>query len=301
MFRLGIIGLGNIAQKAYLPVIAGRSDVEVHLYTRNEVKRKELLAKYRFAAEHDSVKSLIDSGVEAVFVHSATVSHPEIVRELMEAGVPTYVDKPLADNYQQARELTELANKKGVALVTGFNRRFAPFYQALKETADVNMITMQKNRANQPAEARNFIFDDFIHVVDTVLFHLAEPIERFHAIPQWEAEKLASITVQFQSKNKVATASMNRNSGVAEEELTVISKTGKQTIQNLDVKKHKVGIEQTTSRFPDWDTTLYKRGFESIITAFIEQVKTGEEPIIPMKEALATHEWCEKILESIQS
>ncbi|STY42820.1 Virulence factor mviM homolog [Listeria grayi] len=126
-------------------------------------------------------------------------------------------------------------------MITGFNRRFAPFYQALKETADVNMITMQKNRANQPAEARNFIFDDFIHVVDTVLFHLAEPIERFHAIPQWEAEKLASITVQFQTKNKVATASMNRNSGVAEEELTVISKTGKQTVQNLDVKNTKSG------------------------------------------------------------
>lgn len=301
MFRVGIVGLGNIAQKAYLPVLAGLEGVEVHLFTRNAKKRNQIKEKYRFAYAHDSLEALIASGVDAVFVHSATASHPEIVRELLISGIPTYVDKPLADNYQEAKELTRLAQKENVPLVTGFNRRFVPLYQALKKTEGVNMITVQKNRPNQPAEARTFLFDDFIHVLDTTLFYLAEPIEKFHVIPQFEGEKLGSIIVQFQTAHKMAIASMNRISGVSEEELVLTSKSGKQIVQNLEVKIEKNGTAQTISRFPDWDTTLYKRGFESIITAFINQVKTGGKQVVPMDEALLTHEWCEKILESIRA
>jgi predicted dehydrogenase len=35
--RVGMIGLGAIAQKAYLPVLTARPDVELHLFTRDRV------------------------------------------------------------------------------------------------------------------------------------------------------------------------------------------------------------------------------------------------------------------------
>ncbi len=42
------------------------------------------------------------------------------------------VDKPLAENVQDAERLIELAEKRKRTLMVGFNRRFAPLYQQLK-------------------------------------------------------------------------------------------------------------------------------------------------------------------------
>lgn len=45
MLKIGVIGLGDIAKKAYLPVFSGISNVEFHLYTRNAEKLTEISSK----------------------------------------------------------------------------------------------------------------------------------------------------------------------------------------------------------------------------------------------------------------
>jgi virulence factor len=50
--------------------------------------------------------------VDAAFVHAATAAHPEVVARLLEAGVPVYVDKPLADSYPEAERLVGLARHR---------------------------------------------------------------------------------------------------------------------------------------------------------------------------------------------
>lgn len=53
MEKIGVIGLGNIAQKAYLPVMATLQDqYEWHLTTRNKSKGKMLENKYGFKYFH---------------------------------------------------------------------------------------------------------------------------------------------------------------------------------------------------------------------------------------------------------
>lgn len=131
--KVAIIGLGGIAQKAYLPVFAEMENVEIHLYTRNSAKLKQLSDKYRFSYIHQSIDSLIASGIEAAFVHSSTASHAEIVRQLLVQKIPVYVDKPISDHIEEARELTKLAKEQNTILMTGFNRRFVPYYQQLHE------------------------------------------------------------------------------------------------------------------------------------------------------------------------
>lgn len=45
--KIGIIGLGDIAQKAYLPVITQHSDVELVFCTRNSEVLNQLARRYR--------------------------------------------------------------------------------------------------------------------------------------------------------------------------------------------------------------------------------------------------------------
>ncbi|MHC5251998.1 Gfo/Idh/MocA family protein [Listeria kieliensis] len=297
--KVAIVGLGGIAQKAYLPVFAEMEELEVHLYTRNLEKLKHLQKKYRFKETHTSIESVIEAGVEAVFVHSSTQSHAEMIKPFIEARIAVYVDKPISDQIEETRELTALAERLQVPLMTGFNRRFAPYYQELKQLENANMIVMQKNRADSMGEPRTFIYDDFIHVVDTIRFLLDGKVEAFQIFPVFREGLLESLTVQFSGNEKVATAIMNRNSGVSEEKVEVLTSTGKYTVSNLQEIEAGTGIVKRLERFPDWEKTLYKRGFVQIVSAFLEAVKNGQKLPIAEQDALSTHELCEEILNAL--
>ncbi|EAC7955168.1 Gfo/Idh/MocA family oxidoreductase [Listeria monocytogenes] len=301
MLKVAVVGLGGIAQKAYLPVFAEMENIEVHLYTRDAQKLKHLSEKYRFDHYHQSIYSMIESGVNAAFVHSSTASHPEVIRTFLAHHIPVYVDKPIADNLSEVEELTRLAEEQNTLLMTGFNRRYAPKYQELKALTDTNMIIMQKNRAAQPGEARTFIYDDFIHVIDTVRFLLDAKIEQLHVVPVWQEDLLASITVQITAGGKVATAIMNRDSGVNEERLAVMTPSAKYEVENVTETHIYEGTTERFERFGDWETTLYKRGFVSIIQAFLTAVRNGEKAPISKEDALETHRLAEEILRKIKN
>lgn len=301
MLKIAVVGLGGIAQKAYLPVFAELENVEVHLYTRNAQKLKHLSEKYRFDHYHQSIDSMIASGVNAAFVHSATKSHPEVIRAFLAHQIPVYVDKPIADNLVEVEELTNLAKAQNTMLMTGFNRRFAPKYQELKALTDINMIVMQKNRAEQPGEPRTFLYDDFIHVIDTVRYLLDAKIDQLNVFPVWQNELLASITVQIAAGDKVATAIMNRDSGVNEERLAVMTPNAKYEVENVTETHIYQGTTERFERFGDWETTLYKRGFEPIIQSFLNAVRSGVKSPISEEDALETHRLAEEILRQLEN
>ena len=116
--RIGVIGLGDIAQKAYLPVLAARPDLELHLHTRTRATLDRIGDAYRLPHRHDSLDDLLAQDLDAAFVHAPTEAHPRIAERLLEAGVPSYVDKPLAYELADAERLVELAERRGTSLRT---------------------------------------------------------------------------------------------------------------------------------------------------------------------------------------
>lgn len=299
MLKIGMIGLGDIAQKAYLPVISSRADVELHLYTRDQEKLARIGQQYRYRHLHQSLESLLDSGIKGAFVHGATEAHFELVEQLLQHGIHVYVDKPVTYNYDATKFLVELAESKGLTLMTGFNRRYAPAYQNLKEVQEPNMVIMQKNRAALPAAVRTFIFDDFIHVVDTLRFLFPYPVEQLLISGKIAHGLLYHVTVQFAFANATAIGIMNRDSGTNEEKVEVMSSSEKRVAYNVSDVAVLQGKEQTKLGSNDWEPTLHKRGFKHIVDDFIQTVATGTPPRFTSKDALATHEICERIVEEL--
>lgn len=107
--RIGIIGLGNIAQKAYLPVILNNKDVTPVLCTRNALTLQTLAQKYRVSKVTQSLDELTEMGIEAAFIHSSTESHVPIAEKLLQSNIPVFVDKPFSYNYAEAERLVELS------------------------------------------------------------------------------------------------------------------------------------------------------------------------------------------------
>ena len=291
-----MIGLGDIAQKAYLPVLTARSDVELHLLTRDPAKLDRIGDAYRIPHRYTEIDVLLDAGVEAAFVHAATSAHLPLVERLLDAGRHVYVDKPLDASYAGAERLVRLAQRRERSLMVGFNRRYAPDYAALR-TLPRDLVVMEKHRANLPAAPRSVIFDDFIHVVDTLRFLAPGPIQRTQVRVRVHDGLLHHVTLELAGDGFTALGIMHRLSGAAQEHLQVMGDGGGRRVVDLaEVVRYGNGQEagRTVTRRGDWTPVARQRGIEQICAAFLDAVGSGT--LLSAEDALATHAICEQIV-----
>ncbi|MFJ6846479.1 Gfo/Idh/MocA family protein [Streptomyces griseoluteus] len=296
--KVGCIGLGDIARKAYLPVLGTQPGIDLHLQTRTPATLAAVGDSLHLPAgqRHETLDSLLETGLDAAFVHAPTAVHPEIVTRLLEAGVPTYVDKPLAYELTDSQKLVELAERQDVPLFVGFNRRHAPAYaQVLEHPRD--LILLQKNRVGLPEEPRSMILDDFIHVVDTLRFLVPGSVDDVTVRVRTEGGLLHHVVLQLSGDGFTALGVMNRLSGSAEEILEVSGADTKRQVINLaEVIDHRG--QPTVRRRGDWVPVSRQRGIEGAVLTFLNAVRAGEP--VSARDALATHELCERVVRAAQ-
>lgn len=297
MEKIGVLGLGSIAQKAYLPVMSAMQDrYEWHLTTRNEEKGQELCQKYGFTHYHQTLDELIAAEPKAVFVHTPTDTHEEIVTKLLNAGIHVYVDKPLAEDPEVVKHLYELAESQNLLLTVGFNRRFAPFNQVLKRLGKKQTILAEKNRPQDDQNAKFAIYDLMIHVIDTALYLMDEPLHDQSTRMIVDQGNLQQVYVTLNSEHEHADASMNLHSGLNFETTTVQTNQTRQIVTNLN-ELHIIESSKETLQTPeDWMKTLRIRGFVPIIEAFLGAVTRGLPNPVSPKSSILTHQVCANIL-----
>ncbi|MFF6996512.1 Gfo/Idh/MocA family protein [Streptomyces sp. NPDC008313] len=296
--KVGCIGLGDIAQKAYLPVLAVQPGIELHLQTRTPATLARVAGSLHVPAErcHTDLSGLIAQGLDAAFVHAPTAVHPEIVGRLLEAGVPTYVDKPIAYELAESQRLVRLAEERGVSLAVGFNRRLAPGYAQCAEHPR-ELIIMQKNRVGLPEQARTMILDDFIHVVDTLRFLVPGVIDDVTVRARTRDGLLHHVVLQLAGDGFTALGVMNRLSGSTEEILEVSGQDTKRQVFHLaEVVDHKG--QPTVRRRGDWVPVARQRGIEQCVTGFLDAVREGR--VLSARDALETHELCERVVRAVE-
>ena len=294
--RVGVIGLGDIAQKAYLPVLTARPDLELHLLTRDRAKLDRIGDAYRIPHRYTQLDALLDAGVVAAFLHAATSAHPPLVERLLDAGRHVYVDKPLVTCYADAERLVRLAQRHKCSLMVGFNRRYAPAYAVLRALPR-DLIVMEKHRTNLPAAPRSVVFDDFIHVVDTLRFLAPGPIQHTHVRARVHDGLLHHVTLELSGDGFTALGIMHRVSGAAEEHLQVMGDGGSCRVIDLaQIVRYGDGRGDgiTITRRGDWTPVARQRGIEQICAAFLDAVRCGS--LLSAEDALATHAICEQIV-----
>jgi virulence factor len=297
--RLGIIGLGDIAQKAYLPVLAEKEGIEVVLCTRNPETLNALSKKYRFDETAHTVDELITKNIDAAIVSTATNAHVETAEKLLANGIHTYIDKPISTVLSETEKVAKLAKESGVIAMVGFNRRFIPKVKELKQHGKANMIMIQKNRFSSPDFVRRFILDDFVHVVDTLRFLMDTEVKEVKVDFQKDGEMLNNLIIQLIGDNCHAIGIMNRNGAVNEEIIEYTTGHHKYVVNSLVETTHYHNKNINISKFGDWEPTLYKRGFYNIVDYFIDCVTNNRQPDPSIEDSLFTHEICESIVKAI--
>jgi virulence factor len=294
--RVGVVGLGDIARKAYLPVLTARADVELTLMTRDPTRLADVARRHGHPRGTTRFEDLLDGSLDAALVHASTDAHVELVEQLLTAGVPVLVDKPLAPELAQATRLVELAEERGVSLAVGFNRRFCPAHVALTHEP-VSLALVQKHRSGLPEEPRRFVLDDFIHVVDTLRFLLPAGKEEVSVWCTTQDALLATVTLALRVGATTGLGVMHRVGGATEEVVEVLGPGYQRRVVDLAEEWRADGSGGLRLlRRDSWTDVPTVRGFSAMVDAFLSSVRAGE--VVSARDALRTHEICEQVVEA---
>ncbi|PGS48265.1 Gfo/Idh/MocA family protein [Bacillus sp. AFS041924] len=298
--RIGMVGLGNIAQKAYLPILTKEENWNfIGAFSPSKEKRKKICSNYRIQ-DFDRLDILADQ-CDALFVHSSTNSHFEVVSYLLNNGKDVYVDKPLAATLQEAEKLAELSIKLNRKLMVGFNRRFCPMYVKAKEQAkNIAIIRFEKHRENSigPNSFEFTMLDDYLHLVDTVRWFANGDMKLINGKVQLNLNnQLEYATHQYESKDGLmVNTDMHRKAGTNLERLELITEGSIIRVKNMNNYEIEQNNSINNSFSSSWDTTLKQRGFEDCINHFINCINSDENPSINGEEALKSQIIVEEII-----
>ena len=292
--RVAVVGVGAIARKAYLPVVTSMPGVTPVLVSRTASNLDAVADAYHLPDRFRSVAEAVDSGLDAALVHTSSESHPEVVAALLRAGVPVLVDKPLALDLASARELVGLATAAGVSLMVAFNRRYAPAYRALADWADRDVVSLQKHREHRPGAARDMVFDDFIHVVDTLRFLVPSTLDDL--VTTAHVDDLGAcrrLSVHFTGGGRLAVGVMSWTAGLSHEVLDVVGDGRRRQVLDLADVVDLADGERLTRR-DGWVSAPEQRGFVAMVGEFLDAVRAGR--LLDASDALVTHEVCERVV-----
>ena len=135
MTTLGLIGLGRIGA-FHTETLTNLPELDGLVITdeRPDVV-KEVAAKYG-ATPVDSVEALLSSGVDGVVVAAATPAHAALTLAAVEAGLPTFCEKPVAATAEESAHVADVIARSGVPVQIGYQRRFDTAFAAAKAAVD---------------------------------------------------------------------------------------------------------------------------------------------------------------------
>jgi predicted dehydrogenase len=180
--RTAVIGagkMGAIHAKVYrsLP----QSDLVAVVDTDIDKARK-LARKYRCSAFADCSGLL--GKVEAVTIATPTAAHYELAKLFIENNVAVMIEKPLATDVSQARQVVELARNRGVVAAVGHSERCNPVVQAMKRLQISPRFIEATRISPYPFRSTDIgvVLDVMIHDIDIILSLAASKVEKVDAV-----------------------------------------------------------------------------------------------------------------------
>ncbi len=296
--RIGVVGLGGIAQKAWLPVLGAASDWTLTgAWSPTREKAQPVCDTWRIPYAGSLTE--LAAQCDAVFVHTSTASHYAVVSELLNAGVNVCVDKPLADNLADAEKLVELAAKKKRTLMVGFNRRFAPLYQDLKSRlTTAASVRMDKHRTNSvgPHDLRFTLLDDYLHVVDTALWLGGGNAQLTSGTLLTNDDgEMVYAEHHFTASGLQITTSMHRRAGSQREWVQAVTDGALYDVTDMRQWREEGGQGVIERPVAGWQTTLEQRGFAGCARHFIECVQNQTVPETAGEQAILAQRVIDKL------
>ena len=135
--KLGIIGSGMIV-KDFLSFAHELLEIKLEAITARNIKNlKELQSKYNINNIYTDINLCLENKeVDTIYVAVPNNLHYSVAKKALEAGKNVICEKPFTLNYNEAVELFEIAEDKGLILIEAITNQYQKNYLDIKENID---------------------------------------------------------------------------------------------------------------------------------------------------------------------
>ena len=196
--RVGVAGVGRIGRPHAERLMAHPDVAEIVVQDAST----ELAASVANALGLRSVASYDEllASVDAVVIAATTTAHAELLQASVEAGIPTFCEKPISHDLNRSREVVAFIHQRNVPVQMGFQRRFDPGFQAaadLVASGGLGTLYTLRTVGHDPEPATQAyiagsggMFRDFsVHDFDAIRFVTGEEVAQVFAqttVRKWD-------------------------------------------------------------------------------------------------------------------
>lgn len=295
--RIGVVGLGGIAQKAWLPVLAAASDWTLQgAWSPTRAKALPICDSWRIPYA-DSLSSLAASCDAVLCIPAPPATLTWSVRYSMRGYMSVSINR--------WQKICAMLNgwwnwRRGkLTLMVGFNRRFAPLYGELKtQLATAASLRMDKHRSNSvgPHDLYFTLLDDYLHVVDTALWLSGGKASLDGGtLLTNDAGEMLFAEHHFSAGPLQITTCMHRRAGSQRETVQAVTDGALIDITDMREWREERGQGVVNKPIPGWQSTLEQRGFVGCARHFIECVQNQTVPQTAGEQAVLAQRIVDKI------
>ena len=294
---IGIIGAGNFTAMTMLPALETIGAPLYAIASASGLTGTSLAKKYKIGKSTTDYKSILtDPAIDLVMITTRHNEHAHMVVESLQAGKHVFVEKPLALNKEELDNILKVYDGSKT-LTVGFNRRFSPHMQKVKQIAgDAQMnVIATMNAGNIPANVwvhdlktgGGRIVGEACHYMDLITFLTGSKIKAvcmnaMGANPQANTDN-ASILLQYENGSTgVINYFANGSKAYSKERIEVYAQERTIVTDNFRLTE---GFG--TNGFSKLKTNIDK-GHNAQFKLLTDRIKNGGEPLIPMDEIVNT-------------
>ena len=308
---IGIVGSGNFTKMTMMPALKDSGAHYKYIASNGGVTGTALAQKYGIANSTTDYKEILkDQEVDLVLITTRHNLHASMVIETLNAGKNVFVEKPLALNTEELNQIIEAQQKSGKNITVGFNRRFSPHIQKIKQvvgTAPMNVIATM-NAGFIPANVwvhdmkvgGGRIIGEACHYIDLITYLTGSKVKSvcMNAMGQNPEENTDNATLLLKYENGstgVINYFANGSKAYSKERVEVFSQERTLIMDNFR-KTEGFG----TKGFTKLKTTIDK-GHKTQFHELIKKVKEGGSPLIPLEEIVNTTKASFAAIESLKT
>ena len=307
--KIGVVGVGHFG-KFHAAKAAGSPRADLVAVADSDGAQAQEMAAAHGATGFVDYRAMLGQ-VDAVSIAVPTRAHFEVASCFLEAGVHVLLEKPIADNLDDAEQLIALAENKKLVFQIGHLPRFSGAAEFLRQRLN-NPLFIESLRI-APFKPRgtdvSVILDLMIHDLDFILSLVRAPIVSIDAAgaPVFsDSEDIANARVKF-ANGCIANITASRISLKTERQMRIFQPDAYIAI---DFDKRKTRIVEKKSAGPIGgfsDVDMEEERYEEVdepereVEAFIAAVLDGTPPAVSGEDGLRALEAALTVTDSLRA
>jgi predicted dehydrogenase len=200
MLKVGVLGVGHLGKFHLNNWLEIEGAVLVGFFDPSDEIANAVIEKYKLT-RFDTAEELMDA-CDAIDIVAPTITHFNLCKAAITKGKHVFVEKPLANTMDEARQLVKLSKEANIKFQVGHVERFNPAFLALKNRQLEPMFIEVHRLAqfNPRGTDVSVILDLMIHDIDIILSLVKSNVKSINAngvAVMSDTPDIANVRIEF--------------------------------------------------------------------------------------------------------